>query len=342
MTINISDNCLNSSNDHGHGVDLARASLALASGILCVAAVVLLLYSKLCRSFTYRLILYLLIANIINSLADALQMPLYWYGDEKNLTTAQNNSCIALACLEVYASWNLLLTVSFIIVEIFTLVVFGYALVKLEIPCTVACFGLPCFISVVPFITHSFKLVDHYCGLRQNKSENPSIPDPIEHYIWYIPGFVVAGINITFIIVAVLSLAYKLHHIKSLNTPEREELIAKRDQGRYAKALKEILPLAVYPTTVLVLVIIDSLTPINSNSQATFIFNCISDVLSGCVGGISAGTFFIHYFVRLQRPTKRPVREHGDHSQSINTMTTTTTGHGRTYYAAENYSEGSK
>ena len=341
---NNSDNCHNSSKWHDAEVDIARASLSLASTILCAAAVILLVYSKYYRSFNYRLILYLLIANIISSLVDALQMPFYWYFPETSLTLPQRYFCHALGFLEVYASWNLLLTVSFLIVEIFTMISCGYALAKLEIPCTVACFGLPCIVSVVPFITGSFALVDHYCGLRQYQDENCTYPDRIEEYIWFIPGCVVAGINVTIITVALLILAYKRHQLKSLSSPEREELIAKRFRETYSKALKETLPLVVYPTTVLVLLIIDSLNPINSDSRATFIFNCISDELSGCMGGISAATFFVHYFVKLQRPTKRAASKHsyGDHSQTINTTSTSTTVDSRTYYTADNFSEGSK
>ena len=341
---NNSVNCPNTSNSKWNDadIDIARASVSLASAILCVAAVVLLVYSKLYSSFNYRLILYLLIASIINCVVDTLQVPFSLYGrDEVSLTPKQTSFCHALGYLEVYCSWNMLLTTSFFIVEIFTIVTCEYQLIKLEIPCTTACFGLPCLISVVPIFTESYGLVEYYCGLKQYKDDDCNDPDPIIKYIWVIPGFVVAGINLILILVAVLSLAYKLHKIKSLNTPEREELIAKHDQECYSKALKEILPLVVYPVTVLVLLIIESLNPINSDSTATHVFNCISDVLSGCMGGISAGTFFIHFLVRLQRPAKQPPMEQGGLAQSINTRTSAT-GHGSTYYTAEDYLEGSK
>ena len=217
------------------------------------------------------------------------------------------------------------------------MVTFKYQLIKLEIPCVLACFGLPCFISAVPFITHSFALVDHYCGLRQYKNGNCSNPDQIEQYIWFIPGSVVAGISVIIVIVAVLSLAYQLYQ-KSLKTPEREELIAKRDQRKYSKALRETLPFVTYPATILVLLIIDSLTPFTSNSPASFVFNCISDVLSGCMGGISAGIFFIHFLVRFQCLSKRPPIKLDDDFETTNTRTSSE-GHGPTFYTAEEHLE---
>ena len=323
---NNSANCSNSSKWNHAEVDDARASLALASAILCVAAVVLLVYSKLYRSFHYRLILYLLIANIINCLFDALQMLFFRHDNESSLSQAQKCFCYALSYLEVYTSWNLLLTVSFIIVEIFTMINYSYTLVKLEIPCAVACFGLPCFVSVVPFITGSFALVDHYCGLRQYKDGNCSDHDSIEKYIWFIPGLVVALMNVTLIIAAVLRLAYKLHQMKSLNT----------------QTTVLVLVIFVYPIAVLVLVIIESLHRMDSNSHAIFILNCIFHVLLGCMGAIIAGIFFIHYLVRLKRSAKQPAVERGDQTGAIN-VRTSTTGHGPSYYTAEdNYSEGSK
>ena len=143
---NNSDDCANSSNSKWSSADedLARCSLAVASTILCVAAVILLVYKKLYKSFNYRLILYLLVASIINSVTDTLQMPFYWYCPEDLFSKpGRKNFCQTLGYLEIYCSWNLLLAISFINVEIFALFTYKHQLRKVEIPCTVTCFILP-------------------------------------------------------------------------------------------------------------------------------------------------------------------------------------------------------
>ena len=149
----------------------------------------------------------------------------------------------------------------------------------------------------------------------------------------------IACVSFTIIIVSVFSLGHQLYQLKSLKSPEREELLASHDQERYLKAFKETLSLVMYPFTVLFLLIIDMLGLINLCSETARILGYISNVLSGCIGGISAGIFFLQQLcVRIQFLPKRPPGELSGNSNSVN-IRTSNTGYGSTYYTAEDHLE---
>ena len=337
-----SNHCANSSNSKWSraDVDLARYSLAIASAILCVAAVILLVYKKLYSSFNYRLILYLLIASIINSVIDTLQMPFLWHCPEDlNKKAGLRDFCQTLGYLEMYCSWNLLLTIFFISVEVFAMFVYKHQLTNLEIPCLVICFLLPCFIAAVPFFTRSYDLVDHFCGPRLYRNEQDL--DWALLYVWYVPGLIIAGVSAILIIVAILKLAYQLYQMRTLDNPERERLL-NHDQENYSKALKESIPLVGYSVTWLVLLLTDILSLSSSGSKAVGVIRYISDTMQGFMGGISAGMFFIHFCVKFFCLKKRSRQEQEDLSKPINIFSSNG-GDQSTYYtaSAEDQAEGS-
>ena len=321
-------------------IDLARYSLGIASTIMCVAAVVLLVHKKLHKSLSYRLILYLLIASMINSVTDTLQIPFYWYrpgGLDSNLELF----CQVLGYMEVYCSWNLSLVIFYINVEIFVMVTYNHQLTKLEIPCTATCFILPCFIAAVPFSTNSYALVDHFCGLKQNNNEEGNDTDQAQFYVWYVPGLMIACTSVIIIIVAVLKLAYKLYQMKSLGNSESEELLHNRDQDRHSKALKETIPLAIYSMTLLALLITDILSLSDSNSKTLRDVSYVSNILTGCIGGSSAGIFFIQFCIKFYCPKKRSCMEQAEIPQPVN-ISSSDGGYHSTFYTAEDQAEESK
>ena len=342
---NNSNDCANSSNFKWSNadVDLARYSLAVASAILCVAAVILLVYKKLYTSFNYRLILYLLIASIINSVTDTLQMPFYWQCPEDLvLKPGLKDFCHALGYLEIYCSWNLLLIISFINVEIFAMFAYKHQLTEQEIPCTATCFILPCFIAAVPFSTNSYGLVDHYCGLRQYKDEQDKHHDWIQVYVWYAPGLIIAGVSCILIIVGILTLAYQLYQMKKLDNPERELLLHDRGVENYTNAIKETIPLVAYSVAWLVLLITDILSLSNSHSDALSVIEYISNLATGFMGGFSAGIFFIHFCVKSFCLKKRPRKRQGDLPQQPVNFSSSDGRYQSTFYTAEDQEEGTK
>ena len=340
-----SDDSANSSTSmwSNDDVDLARYSLAVASVIVCVAAVILLVYKKLYTSFNYRLILYLLVASIINSVVDSLQMPFYWYGD-LNSKPGLESFCQVLGYCELYCAWNMSFIIFFINVEIFVMVTYSHQLIKLEKPCTATCFILPCFIAAVPLSTNSYGLVGHFCTLKQNKTEQGRGTDPAQYYAWNVPGLIIAGIGVIMIIAAILKLAYKLYEMKSTNNPEREGLLDNRDQESHSKALKETIPLAIYSLTVLALLITDMLSPrlSHSHSKTLKVVTYIANILTGCAGGCSAGIFFIQFCVKFYCPKKRPRQEQGDLPQQPINLSGSDERYQSSFYTADDQEEGSK
>ena len=232
------------------------------------------------------------------------------------------------------------------VVEIFAAVNFHYQLVKLEPLCIVVSFGLPVFISVVPFGTHSLAFLGHYCGLKIYKDENSSVSDPVQKYVWYIPGLAVAGLNVILIIVALLSLFCQFLKRKFEKIAEEEELIFYRNHEIYSRVFRETLPLVMYPITILVSLTIDVVNLTTLDTLTSTVFNSISDLLTGCMGGITAVTFFVHFWVKFwclikKRPPVERV-ESDDPFQPINIQSSNADYGATTYYTAEDGLEGNK
>ena len=331
------DSCANSSNSKWQNgeADLVRSSLSVVSTILCVAAVVLFAYNKLYRLFGYRLILYLLIASMMNSVVDSLQMSFYWYGPEQ-LKPGLKSFCQVLGYFEMYCSWNGLLTIFFINADIFAVATYRHELTKVEKTCTAACFGLPFFIALVPLPSKkNYDLVGHYCVLWPYKGDSCNETNPFLMYTWLIPGMLITGISAILTTVAVIGLVYQLKQMKLLKTPEREELIAKKYQEKYSCVLRQTLPLVIYSLTFLVLLIVDVLCLIHPDKKTSHVVEYVSNVLTGCVGGSSATVFFIHFGIRFYCLKKQPRVEQSHLSQPINDGRYGSTS----YYTAEDHLE---
>lgn len=290
--------------------EVVRSSLSTVSMAVCSVAVALFFLYKLHRYFNYRLILYLLVANMLHSTVEALQLPFLWIQvSSKAPDTAGSIYCMGMAFLEEYSGLVLLLCVAFICAEIFVMVVCYSELSKVEVPCVALCIVLPVLVSAVPFTTNTYGFSNGVCWIEQNKASSSRSLGQVEQYaLWYGPAIAI-GICCMFCTVAAIVFitchSFRNRVMDGSASDHLEIPLQISLQGKYISALKETLPFMIYPITVLIVSLAEISSVLytectlsgSSTELAPIAVGIVADVSSGCVGMLCASAFFIHLHI---------------------------------------------
>ena len=162
-----------------------HCSTSMLSAIVCLTALVIMIYFRLYKWFNYRLVLYILVSVLIYSLIHFMQLPVAWYDPASK---ALVGFCQFIAFSSEYIIWNLLLLTVFIIIQLFSLVICFKELKAMERYYVLFSCIFPLFFSWIPFVTNSYGLSGQWCWIRKHDKDCSESAGIVEQYaLWYGP-----------------------------------------------------------------------------------------------------------------------------------------------------------
>ena len=222
------------------------------AGVLsCSMALVLLIFFKMYKTFSERLVLYLLLSGLFLASMIALMITGIPFDFSQH-----HSLCQAIAFLLQYSIWILLLLTTFIVFHLAALVFFFKTLKKIEVFCVIFSLLFPLLISWVPFLHDTYGLAGAWCWIRVYGYADCRYyrEGLIEQYaLWYGPFFLLLIVNAILTIAVLVVLCRRAFRKQPNRAPDVNEDKRVRFQGlnleadKYKKALRDTLPLLAYP-----------------------------------------------------------------------------------------------
>ena len=208
-----------------------------------LAAVVLIAKARICESFVHRLTLYMSIGGLVREVAYMLQvLPLETDTPEDNAVSLRNGWYGACAFGGFFIQYTGLVetcTMLWIPVYVFCAVLFEKQLRehKHEIAGVVIVLLVPLLFSWEPFVTGQYGLTDSICWIKDDDGcpGNYDIAFIYQMTTNLVPHFALTLFGLASMMVAVAALLWR---------KEKQRIL----QLHYSSAIKDILPLMIYPT----------------------------------------------------------------------------------------------
>ena len=244
-------NCANSSlnSEDKQGALYAVGILGSLSTIPCLTAVVLVFVFKLHKNFAHRLALYQVLAALFYGIIAAIQLAFVRYPK----LDGDDIGCAVIGFFSVFSLWVKLMFTSWVVLHLFCFSVFYKDLQHKIIEKLFVCIsiGFPLLFVWIPFIswptginstTIAYGSAGAWCWIKNWKndcSEDKFLPGIVEQFIlWYGPALFCSIANSIAIIIIIARFTCCKPNI------EKGPLLK---SGQRMKALKELLPLLVYP-----------------------------------------------------------------------------------------------
>lgn len=216
---------------------LIFCSSGAACSFLCAFAIIVMIFCRLFTLLTHRLIIYMLSAIFSFSFVAAVQILNLWLGIWKG---EHSTVCVIESYFMEYVSWVTLLSVLMVTLHLTLMVLFPsfyLSMGRLEPFYFLFPWLFPFLIAWIPFVYHNYGISGSWCWIRlYNNDCLPNMEGEIEMYaVWYgelFVGLILNNIALVIICITLCKRAYK-------NTTSLD----------YRKALKQTLPLMVYPIT---------------------------------------------------------------------------------------------
>ena len=276
-------------------------------GVLtCSIAIAFLLFFKMYKSFSERLVLYLLLSALF--LATIIAVMITGVGLDFD---EHHRLCQAISFLVQYSVWLLLLFTTAIVIHLAALVFFYRNINRMEPFFVIFSVTFPLLFSWIPFVHDTYGLSGAWCWIRVYHHSECTYYKAglIEQYVlWYAPFSLIVLINsiVTITISAVLCNRAK----RRRNYSPIHDVGVNDCQMRYRKVLKDTLPLLAYPiiyniTSLFTLAnrIRRSIFP--GGSYVSWIIHAIAAPTWASLAGIA----FIIYIIVLRRLTKHGIRK---------------------------------
>ena len=323
--LNKSDSCDQTmSGTLGHNLPIVIGTISLLSLITCIAAVVLLLWQRMYRTFTHRSILYLLLYTIFASASSALTVAGAF--DTFVISEAYSPFCSFSGFIGLYGISAQLIGQTVLTVHL------GCVILLVEIRCTrplghhylgitsafetdssshkAKCYSqcleliyalsplvLPLLYVWVPFIHNNYGPVGVWCWIRRVGDDCEQVlSGVIEQYaLWYGPQFFLTLVNTCIIIATIVTIIWKAHHFRKCGETPTD----------YRNTLKQVLPILAYPI-IFQLLSLFALSHRLSNliSPTMIIPLLIMHSIASPSWGIFAAATFMVYFVVWKRHKK--------------------------------------
>lgn len=230
---------------------VSQGVVALVGVLTCLTAIIMVVVLKLYKLLVYRLAIYQVIsalALVLTCILDVVKFLLSTYQQNK----AQSRSftiCLAIAYISTYTLLVKLFLTVIITFHLFVFAVCYKNLKKLEVCYVVSSLVFPAIMATIPFITRTYgeqSKGSPWCWIQQNDDNCPPqtiVAGLVEAFVlWYGPALC-SLLAVSSLVVVMLSvMAYRMR------TKSTDVLI-------YRTALKQLLPLMVYPITFCLLVL---------------------------------------------------------------------------------------
>ena len=236
---------------------LAMGVQGVAATIVCLIAIALVFIFKLYKYFAHRLALYQVLAALLYGAALAMEL-VFLQDPDKEL---KSHGCIAISFFFLYFSWVKLMFTSWVVLHLLCFSVFYKNLQHLEKLFVAISIGFPLLLVWVPFIplpihyhsnitTGAYGSAGAWCWIKNwngDDLKDKFKPGIVEQFIlWYGPALICSIVD---------SIAIIIITARLVCCRPRSEDIPLLTSGQRMKALKELLPLLVYPILFCILLI---------------------------------------------------------------------------------------
>ena len=246
MNTSNSTDCFPYNSTQYHAVTILTVCVAFVSALTCLLVIGGIIYLKKYLFFTQRLILYLSIAAVLNSIAEMLRLHSVLQDTESGW---QMRFCEFSSMLEQVSGWWQLLAVFCITLSVFLRVVFDASPERIELLFPALIFIFPLTFNWIPFIHSTYGQAGAWCWIRnENRDCSPfSFGQYLRFTLWYAPLYII-------LIILLVGYFIILCKIQSLR---------RKWQGRYdpdaeeqsERMKKEVRPLLWYPAFYIALTI---------------------------------------------------------------------------------------
>ena len=221
-------------------VIIALVTISVLAVIMCFLAILVIGTLKLYRLFLYRLILYLMIAGFFHAISIGLQvLPVHHEGRTVAVRSGQDGWCKSIGFIAHIMEWTFMLLFTWITAYLFILAVFKYKANKKkhEIAGIIFAVVFPLTFNWIPFLQDMYGLAGLWCWIRTTNADcthDYALGITYQFTLFY--GPLVALILFSF--VAFVVIIVRLF---------KEKLNRTTGTALYQHALKEALPLLIYP-----------------------------------------------------------------------------------------------
>ena len=312
-----------------YNLSIVTGTISLLSLITCIAAVVLLLWQRMHRTFTHRLVLYLLLYTIFDSTFSVLNIAGAF--DTFVMSEAYSPFCSFSGFIDQYSASTQLLAQTVLTIHL------GCVILLVEIRCTrplghhylgitsafetnssshkakrysrrlelvyaLSPLVLPLFFVWVPFIHNNYAPAGVWCWIRRVGDDCEQVlSGVIEQYaLWYGPQFFLTLVNTCIIIATIVSIIRKVYHFRKCGETPTD----------YKNTLKQVLPILAYPIIFQILSLF-ALSHRLSNliSSRLIVPLLIMHSIAEPSWGIFAAATFMVYFVVWKKHMKEKERQ---------------------------------
>ena len=210
---------------------------AVVASVACLATIVLVITAKAHRTYIHRLTLYLAIASFLSAVSLGLSVVPVNLADPISLRDGWNSTCVVFGFLVQYFGLSSALATIWICINVFLLAICQVKLGqrKFEIAGPLIIFLAPALVSWVPAVNGSYGLTTVWCWIQGRCYKG-----------WKNVAGMMLGASVGPILVMyLLSLAM----IAAIAVRLFAQLQKKPFKGTHRAALKEVLPLLIYPGT---------------------------------------------------------------------------------------------
>ena len=263
------------------GVSAASASVSF---IACLGVITLIILFKKYLFFTQRLILYLTIAALLNSVSYMLHRVDYTHENE-----ATRGFCVFIGFFGQNTSWAELIAICCITINIFLNVVLHKNTEKAEKLYIFMIFVFPFLFNWIPFIELAYGKAGAWCWIR-SKSEDGNCTTfkfgvYLRFVLWYVPLYVVLVILIALYIVSIFKAGRERWQYEGKYDPEARQL--------HKQQQKEVTSVIWYPLIYLLINIIPLINRIHdvASNDSSLVLWYMHGIIIPLLGGFIALAF---------------------------------------------------
>ena len=271
-------------------VAIISASSAALSALCCITVIGLIFLLKKHYFFIQRLVLYLSLAALVNSLSIVLR--LYRIGQSETL----DKLCVAAAFIDQTSLWSLFMAFAVITFTLLMAIVFHKNTVRLEGVYLALIALFPLTFNWIPFIHNTYGRAGAWCWIRSlNYDDNCTQHEfgrILQFAIWYIPAYVLIGVLlITYLVIIITSVVRKKFSQSN------------KDDAETRKLHEEVWPLLFHPIGLFIL----NIFPLTNRIYNTFSDDPIYElwILHAVFSPLQGGYIALAYI--LNRATLRRI-----------------------------------
>ena len=306
--------------DQRNEVLIAKGATGLLTLTMCLITVSFVCFLRLHKYFTYRLALYQISSSLCLGIVELSFLTLLNYDGH---IYHYQIECKTTAFLLEYFVWIKLLFTLCLVFHLFCLAVCLKNFQKLEIGYVLFSILFPLLYTWIPFIHNSFGVAGAWCWIKDWKDDCATqkyLEGIIEQFVlWYIPLFISLTLSVVAVFIILIVLARRAYTHKS---SENEYLIENHERNRNKKAIKEILPLLVYPVIFYFLILFPIINRVYSaiSYKASFGLALAHSFTESSWGFFSSWALIIHILVMRQFKKKRRVQMMEQHTNNVNSV----------------------